>query len=225
TIDQGKNWGSISSLDGGDVIVERGHVSNANRQNVIYETATDSDAPVTKYLDDIDSLTAFNQVGNIQTQLGVLDGLTNVYPNVSGNGLFSDRTYLREQLLAGDLSKAGNYLEYSGGQLTVSGNILVTGGNAETEQGAQEKVDAVEVGGRNLLLDSDVTYQNADYLMHTYDFSKVPDDGTTVTVSLKADIGGDRRRFNLYDNQGGSVGHIDDPEDKSNGVYSTTFEW
>src|SRR5699024_2259499 len=64
TIDQGKNWGSISSLDGGDVIVERGHVSNANRQNVIYETATDSDAPVTKYLDDIDSLTAFNQVGN-----------------------------------------------------------------------------------------------------------------------------------------------------------------
>src|SRR5699024_4891395 len=99
------------------------------------------------------------------------------------------------------------------------------GGNAETEQGAQEKVDAVEVGGRNLLLDSDVTYQNADYLMHTYDFSKVPDDGTTVTVSLKADIGGDRRRFNLYDNQGGSVGHIDDPEDKSNGVYSTTFEW
>src|SRR5699024_4559968 len=50
TIDQGKGWGSISSLDGGDVIVERGHVSNGNRQNVIYETATDSDAPVTKYL-------------------------------------------------------------------------------------------------------------------------------------------------------------------------------
>src|SRR5699024_12506688 len=38
---------------------------------------------------------------------------------------------------------------------TLFRSILVTGGNAETEQGAQEKVDAVEIGGRNLIRNSD----------------------------------------------------------------------
>ena len=53
------------------------------------------------------------------TQSGNLANLTSTYSNVSGFGFFGDNTFLTGALLVGDLSKAGNYLEYNGSALNV----------------------------------------------------------------------------------------------------------
>lgn len=109
----------ISFLSVGDVIVQRGSSSDTDRQALIYRTVSDSDAPVEKYFTGIDSLGAFDTVSNISTQLGVLDGLTSTYGNVSGEGLFSSKAFLTDSVLIGDLSKSGHYMEYASGDLTI----------------------------------------------------------------------------------------------------------
>jgi hypothetical protein len=53
------------------------------------------------------------------TQSGNLANLTSTYSNVSGFGFFGDNTFLTGSLLVGDLSKAGNYLEYTGSTMNV----------------------------------------------------------------------------------------------------------
>jgi len=56
---------------------------------------------------------------SVITQSGNLANLTSTYSNVSGFGFFGENTYLTGALLVGDLSKAGNYLEYDGTDLDV----------------------------------------------------------------------------------------------------------
>jgi len=53
------------------------------------------------------------------TQSGNLANLTSTYSNVSGFGFFGENTFLTGALLVGDLSKAGNYLEYTGSTMNV----------------------------------------------------------------------------------------------------------
>jgi hypothetical protein len=64
------------------------------------------------------------------TQSGNLANLTSTYSNVSGFGFFGDNTFLTGSLLVGDLSKAGQYMEFSGSTLTVQGNIIVQSGSS-----------------------------------------------------------------------------------------------
>lgn len=56
---------------------------------------------------------------SVITQSGNLANLTSTYSNVSGFGFFGENTFLTGDLLVGDLSKAGNYLEYNGTDLDV----------------------------------------------------------------------------------------------------------
>src|SRR5690554_5380 len=74
-------------------------------------------------------------------QSGNLNGIS----NAEGWGVYSENSFLTGKLLVGDLTKAGQYMEYENGQLNIKGQITVTGGNAATKA----DVDAVQVGGRN----------------------------------------------------------------------------
>src|SRR5690554_591884 len=74
-------------------------------------------------------------------QSGNLNGIS----NAEGWGVYSENSFLTGKLLVGDLTKAGQYMEYTNGQLNIKGQITVTGGNAATKA----DVDAVQVGGRN----------------------------------------------------------------------------
>src|SRR5690554_2081144 len=76
-------------------------------------------------------------------QSGNLNGIA----NAEGWGVYSENSFLTGKLLVGDLTKAGQYMEYENGQLAIKGQITVTGGNAATKA----DVDAVQVGGRNWL--------------------------------------------------------------------------
>lgn len=67
----------------------------------------------------------------VKTRTGILDGIA----NASGAGFYGENTFLTESLLAGDLTKVSNYLEFASGVLTV---------NAE----------AFDLSATNILIDS-----------------------------------------------------------------------
>ena len=115
-------------------------------------------------------------------QSGNLNGI----PNAEGWGVYSENSFLTGKLLVGDLTKAGQYMEYANGQLTIRGKIQVTGGNAATKA----DVDAVQVGGRNLWKGSrtapkQVTVTQYGYLDWGRELSDVAiREGQTVTFGF-----------------------------------------
>lgn len=97
----------------GDSVFQFGS-SQPNRQGLIYMTNSDTGAP---YLDVLDEVTSPDLTGKTKVRLGKLNGITDtVFGALNGYGLYSQNAYLR-------------------------GNFWVTGGNAETQAGAQGKAD------------------------------------------------------------------------------------
>ena len=73
-----------------------------------------------------------------------------------------------------------------------------------TETDVQNKIDELQIGGKNLLKDSGRYIKNAIYNIARYDFVEDLKEGEEVTVQLKGRLGSDRTRFALY-NSGGSI--------------------
>ena len=135
----------------GDNVFQFGS-SVPDRQGLIYMTNSDSGAP---YLDVLDGIYSPDLTGKTKVRLGKLNGITDsVFGALSGYGLYAQNAYLR-------------------------GAFWVTGGNAETKDGAQDKANsaqanaiaassnnisvalqALSVGGRNFVVDS-ATERNA----------------------------------------------------------------
>lgn len=138
-----ETWDGWDVPEAEDVIVRFGNVSDPNRQGALYLTSSDTDAP---YMDVIDGVDSFNLAGKTKVRIGKLNGIFYNTEQLSGYGLYGENTFLTGKLLVGDLTKAGQYMEYENGQLNIRGRITVTGGNAATKA----DVDAVQVGGRNL---------------------------------------------------------------------------
>ncbi|QQT60993.1 carbohydrate binding domain-containing protein [Sphingobacterium multivorum] len=110
----------------GDNVFQFGS-SVIGRQGLIYMTNSDTGAP---YLDVLDGIDSPSLEGKTKVRLGKLNGITDsVFGALSGYGLYAQNAYLR-------------------------GAFWVTGGNAETQQGAQSKAaaaynDAVVVAGQD----------------------------------------------------------------------------
>lgn len=63
----------------------------------------------------------------------------------------------------------------------------------------QALLDQVPRQGRNLLLGSNVFYQNTDYLIASYDFGQLaPRQGETVTITIHGRLGAGRDYFRVY---------------------------
>lgn len=90
-----------------------------------------------------------------------------------------------------------------------------------------EAVNEIEVGGRNLVLKSNVDYTNADYLMASYQLNKIDSlaEGDIVTIQIKGTLGSDKTHFAVYsDDKGKSlVTNITKANEK--GVYCATVPW
>ena len=107
----------------------------------------------------------------VHARLGNLSGIA----NCSGYGLYSNKAFLTESILVGDLTKAGNYMEYAGNALNIHANLYVTGGNAATNDSVNTAINNVQIGGTNLFsgtkdlggLGTHGTYTNNDYLGFT----------------------------------------------------------
>ncbi len=109
--------------------------------------------------------------------------------------------------------------------------IGVYGGKKDGKLFVQAKVagelgekTAVEVGGRNLLLLSDVEVTNAIYGIARYDFSESPIEGETYTLTLKGTLGEDRESFCAY-NSGGFIFLCRLIPNEDGTIFSKTFTW
>ena len=126
------------SMEIGDIIVSIGNTSNADRQANIFRTVTDNESPYVRVNDGISSWAEWTGVNKLKVQYGKLDGLSSLSSNIEGYGLYAENTFLTGSLLVGDLSKAGNYLEYNGTDLNIvtdtfdleASNLYINSGTA-----------------------------------------------------------------------------------------------
>lgn len=92
---------------------------------------------------------------------------------------------------------------------------------------ANEKVDNMEIGDRNLLLESGETITNSYYPLATYYFGdEKPIQGEVYTIVMKASLGEGKMYFGLY-NSGGTYGVVEMWPDHfdNNGICKRTFKW
>ncbi len=113
--------GAIGDVAEGDVIVQRGHPSTASRQNLMYTTVSDTDAPFRRIMTGEDSLAAVNDLANVASQDGNLESLAehDIVPVTPGYGYYSDNVYLSGHMIisnlsdinAGDITDDGTYTD------------------------------------------------------------------------------------------------------------------
>ena len=88
---------------------------------------------------------------------------------------------------------------------------------------AEQKVNELDIGGRNLLRDSGRKITNKEYLIASYPITINLKEEEVVTLTLKGRLGVGKNYFQLY-NSGGNVA-IASLESKGDGIYQKTFKW
>ena len=83
--------------------------------------------------------------------------------------------------------------------------------------------DNVQVGGRNLLLNSKVNVTNNTYPTYRFKLAEKPIAGEIYTLTLKGTLGTGKYYFQVY-NSGGSIG-LGLFKSLGNGYYQLTFPW
>lgn len=116
----GKTGGGIPAA--GDSVFQFGNTTDTSRQGLIYLTNSDTGAP---YIDVLDGINSDSLAGKTKVRLGKLSGISDAdLGELDGYGLYADRAFIK-------------------------GKIVVTGGNAATNQSVADKIAAIQVGGEN----------------------------------------------------------------------------
>jgi len=96
----------------GDEIVTIGNTTNTALDSSIYMSATDSDNPFIRVMDDVDSWTDWTANANIKVQIGNLESLAEygIVPAAPGYGFYSDNAYLTGKIIAttGEIGSGAN---------------------------------------------------------------------------------------------------------------------
>ncbi len=105
---------------------------------------------------------------DVLTRWGVLDGMQ----YASGSGLYGRRTFLTEYLLAGDLTKATNYLEYDNGVLNIDAEEFNLKAGNDYWRTADNKfrfggVNGITYDGSQVMIGSDVLVNGADIAVNS----------------------------------------------------------
>ncbi|AYW37006.1 hypothetical protein D8L92_06645 [Capnocytophaga canimorsus] len=132
-----------------------------------------------------------------------------------------------------------HYIELLHDRINIVGNLHITDGNInQIKQSispdllslenrlkafSEQKVNGLQIGGRNLLRNSNKSISNRDYLIATYDITQSLKEGEQVTVTLKGELGAGKVAFAIY-NSGGSV-DLATLINKGNGIHQATFNW
>lgn len=93
----------------------------------------------------------------------------------------------------------------------------------EAKTFAQQKVDELNIGGKNLLRNSRQLITNNTYLIARYGITESIKEGEQVTLTLKGQLGAGKSAFSVH-NSNGYV-HLATLESKGNGLYQATFNW
>ena len=93
---------------------------------------------------------------------------------------------------------------------------------ATTQSQLNARFDNLVVGGRNLLLKSDVLVDDNKY-GHDYELSKAPEVGEEVTATVWGNLGDGRSVFAVYNTFG--YGELAKLKKVADGVHRATFKW
>ena len=88
---------------------------------------------------------------------------------------------------------------------------------------AEQKVNELNIGGRNLLRNSGRKITNKEYLIANYPITISLKEEEVVTLTMKGRLGVGKNYFQLY-NSGGNV-VLTELESKGDGIYQKTFKW
>ena len=88
---------------------------------------------------------------------------------------------------------------------------------------AEQKVNELNIGGKNLLRNSKQRITNSNYNIATYHLTEELRDGDVVTLTIKGHLGAGKLVFAAY-NSGGFL-ELSQLFDKGNGIYQNTFNW
>ena len=88
---------------------------------------------------------------------------------------------------------------------------------------AEQKVNELNIGGRNLLRNSGQKITNNNYNIATYYLTEELKIGDLLTITIKGQLGNGKTAFALYD----QLGNIEQCAlyDKGNGIYQNTFNY
>ncbi|WP_017258393.1 phage tail protein [Pedobacter arcticus] len=170
----------------GDTVVRFGNTTDADRQGLLYLTASDSGAP---YLDVLDGVTSDNLTGKTKVRLGKLDGIIDAdLGALSGYGLYGQNVYVKGKVHV----TGGNAQTIAGSQVLANvaeaNAISLASSDAQTKANlaqanaavlSQQLVNGVKIGGRNLILNSaNITTSLASYFIEGFN------DGEEVTLQM-----------------------------------------
>ena len=88
---------------------------------------------------------------------------------------------------------------------------------------AEQKVNELNIGGKNLLYNSNRRSTNSNYCIATYRLTEDIREGDLLTVTIKGQLGSGKTAFALYD----QFGNVEQTSlfNKGNGIYQNTFNF
>ena len=95
--------------------------------------------------------------------------------------------------------------------------------NLATTEKIADAINNIQIGGRNLVLNSKKNTTNNNYAILSFLLSEEPKENEQVTFTLKGELGAGKSDFRLY-NKGGFQ-ELCILRDKGNGIYQQTFNW
>ena len=93
----------------------------------------------------------------------------------------------------------------------------------EAKTFAEQKVNELNVGGRNLLKNSGKKITNNNYNIAIYELTENINEGEAVTLTIKGKLGAGKTVFAAYNS--GDFLELSQLFDKGNGIYQNTFNW
>lgn len=193
-----------------------------------YITKTDSATNINKAKTDaINSANTStdNKLKNYSTTTQMNNTITQKITESENSTTSKISTAKTEAINSANTNTTNKLKEYT--KTTQMNNIIeqkITDSENSITLSVENKIEEIQVGGRNLLLDSKKEITNSSYAIASFNLAEKPIDGEEYTFSLKGNLGEGKTAFRIY-NSGGSVmlGNLKYVE--SEDIYKLTFPW
>jgi hypothetical protein len=161
-------------------------------------------------------------IANVDGLQTTLDGKVDdnqVLTNVPLNAKFTDTVYVHPT------NHSPSIITQDSNNRFVTDAEKSTWNGKATQATIDTSINSIEVGGRNLLLKSNIPIANAAYLLKRYNYGgQIPLDGEVYTATIKFELGAGRNWLSLF--TGGGYANVVSfyPHDiNSEGIASKTF--
>lgn len=95
--------------------------------------------------------------------------------------------------------------------------------NIATTDNVKTAIEGIQIGGRNLLRNSNKKITNSNYNIAIYQLTEEPKEGELFTITIKGQLGAGKDVFAIY-NSGDGV-ELSQLYNKGNNIHQNTFTW